>query len=95
MSRKLSKTDAIAIANKYREQYRHILEGKVLLYELVSVSYIKNKYAGKPPVWEIVFDVKGWDDIWYSIIISDKEKEVICCCSMWEEEYFPHITKNN
>ncbi len=88
--------EIIKIANEYRLKYKHKLEGSTLIYKQTDITYHDNwNQYYDAPVWNVVYDVDGFDDIWYSIIVSDSER-VVVCCSCWQNmAYFPHVQYPN
>lgn len=76
----------------------HKLKAKELFYEVVKIQFLQDgkNYCGfNKPVWVVEYDVAGWDDIWFEVIISDEEKKVLCCHNMWHGTHYPHIDLEN
>ena len=88
----LTVKEAENIALQYYEKYY----AKIILdYKIINSKFLcpLNRYS-ENAVWDIMFDVDGWDDMWFSIIISDDEKKVICCSNTWSEVYYPHLEQD-
>lgn len=60
---------------------------------MISVRYCHNgSFEVVEPIWEVTYDVYNWDDIWFSVIISDTNGVVICLSSMFNPPtYDQHI----
>lgn len=92
MGRNLTEAAAIEIANTYVDDH-NLGTINTQKYEIVSVSYLRNgSFEVVEPIWAVTYDVYGWDDMWFSIIISDAERVVICYSNAWNPpRYNQHI----
>ena len=96
MRSSLTILEAIQIAEAYHRLYfskaERSNEDKETDYQIVTAKYhpYPTQYS-ELPTWEVCYDRLGWDDVWYSIVIVDKEERVVCCSNMWKEAVYPHI----
>ncbi|HGY8765836.1 TPA: hypothetical protein ACNTIH_003826, partial [Escherichia coli] len=75
---------------KYCKKYN--LNGS-LAYKITAIKFLPDgmkSYGLDIPLWMVVRDVKGWDDMEITIFISDKNSEVLCCSNIWYPVYRPH-----
>ena len=73
----LSEESAIRLAEEYIERYK--LHKTPLEFKLQQTIFIpSHSEFNNEPVWDIYYDVDGWDDLGHSIIISDIEEIALC-----------------
>ena len=86
----LTENKVNSIAEKYCKKYN--LNGS-LAYKITAIKFLPDgmkSYGLDIPLWMVVRDVKGWDDMEITIFISDKNSEVLCCSNIWSPVYRPH-----
>ena len=88
----LNEKSAVELAEKYIEKYK--LHSGELDFKLQEVIFCpSHPYFNGEGIWEVYYDVDGWDDLDHSINISDTEEIVLCVSTVFYPIYLPQEFK--
>ncbi len=88
----LNEKSAIELAEKYIEKYK--LHSGELDFKLQEAIFCpSHPYFNSEGIWEVYYDVDGWDDLDHSINISDTEEIVLCVSTVFYPIYLPQEFK--
>ena len=73
----LDEKSVIKLAEEYIKKYK--LHRGFPEYKFQCVLFLPSpSLYSDEPIWEVVYDAEGWDDLQHSIIISDTEQIALC-----------------